>query len=271
MRVPCPGSGRVDAGLHRERPPVGLAMLVAELKPRRHSDTVGRQRHRFHIGLVKVVMNPVGVAVKILHRVKRSTQRDQRESIPRAIIGRKLVVAGNELLRVLKQAVEQVIEIRVALEITVQVIEVEENRRATKLGIVGLIQRRQSPGVRALGRSFRHRAEKIRGEVAELHDLPRTLGKTELLASPLDALLMPVGIEAGGRRHDQHSYGQQNRDSPRRRVRKRSQAGHRISWFLEYTWSAPGYQHSTSMRSDTQEGQRRVKDRREQTFYRVYS
>ena len=40
-------------------------------------------------------------------------------------------------------------------------------------------------------------------EVAELHDFPGLVRESELLANPVAALRMPVGIETGGRRADQ--------------------------------------------------------------------
>ena len=122
----------------------------------------GDSVYHLHIGLVKLVVNPIGMAVKILNRVKSGPQRDKRKSILRPVVNTKLLITGDQLLRALQQAMEHCIEIRILLQVAVQIIEMEKERRAANLRIVGLIERGELCSARTAGCGLRDRAEEVR-------------------------------------------------------------------------------------------------------------
>src|SRR5438309_9075540 len=74
MRVLLSSERRIDAGFHYERPFVGIAEPIPNLKP-------GRRVQRPRIGsdhlyrcVVEVLMNPVRMAIEILNRMKRGPE-----------------------------------------------------------------------------------------------------------------------------------------------------------------------------------------------------
>jgi len=56
-------------------------------------------------------VDPVGVTIKILHRVKRGSQRDQYQNFADAVIALQFAVAGQQLLCIRQQLIEEVIKI----------------------------------------------------------------------------------------------------------------------------------------------------------------
>lgn len=134
-----PARRGIDAGLNLERPLVAIRVLGPEFEPGWRTQASGRQFHRFHISFVKVAVDPIGVAVKILHAVEGGAERDKRESLASAVINVKLVETGEQTLRVLKEMNEEIIEIGIVFEIAVEVIEVKENSSPTYLRMIGLV------------------------------------------------------------------------------------------------------------------------------------
>src|SRR5579859_3895027 len=102
VRVHSARNRRINSGLHLERPLVRIAGLGTELKPRRRAIASARQRDKFYGRTVKVLVDPVRVAVEILDRVQRRAQGDQDERLARALVGIWLLaVSRQRALRVL--------------------------------------------------------------------------------------------------------------------------------------------------------------------------
>ena len=203
VRVSVQGTGdwRVNAGFDLERPFVRVGVLAPEFKPGGRAQAACGQLEHFYIGFVEVIVDPVGVTVKILDRVQRRTKSNERQDLARAVINLERIKFGEKLLRVLQQAAEKVVEVGITPKIAVEIVKVEENRSVSDLGIIRaiLLQGVELLAGMILRGVLRYRAKKVGGEIAKLHDLPCVFRETKLLADFLAALRMPVGIESGRR------------------------------------------------------------------------
>src|SRR5260370_18074894 len=157
-------------------------------------------------------MDPVGVAVEILDGVQRPAQGHQRESLAYAFVNLDLVVARQQRLGLLQQVAENIVKIRIALKLAIQVIEMQKKRGSTDLRIIGLVLIQPWNCKRpALDRVLGNGSEKVRREVPELQELPGVLREPELLADLAAALRMPVRIEREQGRTKQRRQHQQGR------------------------------------------------------------
>src|SRR6516164_1308449 len=115
-------------------------------------------------------MDPVGVAVEILDGVQCRAQGHQCESLADAFVNLDLVVACQQRLGLLQQVAENIVEIRIALKLAIQVIEMQKKRGSTDLRIVDLVLIQPwNWKRRALDRVLGNWSEKVRREVPELH------------------------------------------------------------------------------------------------------
>src|SRR6516162_3676866 len=109
-----------------KRPLSGIWVAVAELKPRGSAHAAASQLHHPDRGRVEVVVDPVGVAVEVLYRVKRRAQCHQREGLAYPFVRLQLVVTRQQALCFCQQTDEDIVEIRIALKLAIQVVEVQE-------------------------------------------------------------------------------------------------------------------------------------------------
>src|SRR5215469_3630074 len=144
--------------------------------------------------------------------MQRCPQGNKRQNLARALVNLDFVVAGQQMLRRLKQVGEYVVEVGVVLEVTIQVVEVQINRSPPDLRIAGdeLRQAWQLLPIRISGCIFRYWSKKIRREVTQLHDFPGITAKTKLLAYFLATLQMPIAVETGCGRNQQRSQRQES-------------------------------------------------------------
>src|SRR6185437_1762927 len=86
MGIQSACNGRIDAGLHLERPLVRIACLVAKFKPSGRAISSTGKAYKFDRSVVEIIMNPIRVAVEILDHVERSSQDNQRHDFSRALV-----------------------------------------------------------------------------------------------------------------------------------------------------------------------------------------
>src|SRR5436305_8343434 len=111
---------------------------------------------------------------------------------------------------------KEVVEIRIALEVGIQIVKMQEDGGAPNLGGVCLVLVKsvQFFAVHCLGCVFGDWTEKVGRKISQLQYLPRVLGEAELLAGFLGALRVPVRIETRGRRNERGEQGQESNNLP---------------------------------------------------------
>src|SRR5579872_166670 len=77
---------RVNARGHVEGPLVGTVVPGAKFEPGRRANAASGQLYHFYVGVVEVIVDPVGVAVEILHRVQGGAQCDQGQDLAGALV-----------------------------------------------------------------------------------------------------------------------------------------------------------------------------------------
>ena len=69
VRVEHARNRRINSRLHLKRPPVRIVGFVAKLKPSGCAVVARRQSHHLRCSLIEVIVDPVRMAVEILHHV----------------------------------------------------------------------------------------------------------------------------------------------------------------------------------------------------------
>src|SRR5207302_291549 len=145
--------------------------------------------------------------------MERSPQGDQDQGPARAVVNAWLFsIRSQGRLSIAEQAVKQVIEFGVAVELVEEIVEVQKNCRITVLPIVCeiLVERLQSGSRKRSGSQVSHRPEEVRREIAQLHDLAGIITKAKLRGCQARGLRMPKAVKTRSRgdkhcpHHKQH-------------------------------------------------------------------